>query len=88
MVGKASLFFPGWSGSPRNLVIARCGSCDDASVEVGGLIATNAIASAADKSVHAIVTRRVENKRVCLNGYEVCILQLKLEFDFIPDVFP
>jgi hypothetical protein len=40
---------------------------------IDGLIATNAIATAADRSVPAIVTRRVEKKRVCVNECEFFI---------------
>jgi hypothetical protein len=54
---------PNSSRSARNLFIARGRSCDEASVELGCLIATNAIASAANKSVLTVAKRTAEAKR-------------------------
>src|SRR5467141_5107933 len=71
--GSVRLLPANLSGSPRNLLIARSRSCDEATVELGGFIATNAIAAAVVRRTLALVMRTSEKKRVRLNGGGVFI---------------
>ena len=64
---------PNSSRSPRNLLIVRSRSCDEARVGLGAFIATKAIAAAAVRSVLALVMRTSEKKRVRPNERGVFI---------------